>query len=151
MASYERDKLVVFYYLSASEICHDKRGGLWRECHNKRTTVYKLQFTDFVLTYTLLYISVGIFLFYLCMALYLYGDLAIYAAAVPKSLRDVIWWDLEYYLTTVKPVLIGHPWDKIKSGLTIQVIFLKSLKFSKTGQQKGYHTFRVTVWAGYTV
>ena len=82
------------------------------------------------------------------MTLYLYGDLAIYAAAVPKSLRDVIWWDLEYYLTTVKHVLIGYPWDKIKSGLTIQVIFLKSLKFSKTGQQKGYHTFRVTAWAG---
>ena len=29
-------------------------------------------------------------LFHLCMILYLYGDLAIYAAAVPKSLRDVV-------------------------------------------------------------
>jgi len=28
-------------------------------------------------------------LFYLCIAIYLYGDLAIYAAAVSKSLRDV--------------------------------------------------------------
>jgi len=28
-------------------------------------------------------------LFYLCIAVYLYGDLAIYAAAVSKSLRDV--------------------------------------------------------------
>ena len=28
-------------------------------------------------------------LFYLCIAIYLYGDLAIYAAAVAKSLRDV--------------------------------------------------------------
>ena len=56
VASYERDdKFVVFYYLSASEICHDKRGGLWQEGHDKRTrtTVYKLQLTDFVLTYTL--------------------------------------------------------------------------------------------------
>ncbi|XP_060071769.1 transmembrane protein 104-like [Ylistrum balloti] len=32
----------------------------------------------------------GLLAFYLCMALYLYGDLAIYAAAVPVSLRDVI-------------------------------------------------------------
>ena len=30
-------------------------------------------------------------LFYLCMMLYLYGDLAIYAVAVPKTLRDVAW------------------------------------------------------------
>ena len=28
-------------------------------------------------------------LFYLCITIYLYGDLAIYAAAVAKSLRDV--------------------------------------------------------------
>lgn len=33
----------------------------------------------------------GQFLFYLAMILYLYGDLAIYDAAVPKSLRDTIW------------------------------------------------------------
>lgn len=39
---------------------------------------------------TLFFNRVGIFLFYLCMVLYLYGDLAIYAAAVPKSLRNVI-------------------------------------------------------------
>ncbi|XP_033744818.1 transmembrane protein 104-like [Pecten maximus] len=32
----------------------------------------------------------GLLAFYLCMVLYLYGDLAIYAAAVPVSLRDVI-------------------------------------------------------------
>ncbi|XP_014675621.1 PREDICTED: transmembrane protein 104-like [Priapulus caudatus] len=31
----------------------------------------------------------GVNLFYICIAVYLYGDLAIYAAAVPKSLRDV--------------------------------------------------------------
>ncbi|XP_048761288.2 transmembrane protein 104-like isoform X2 [Ostrea edulis] len=34
--------------------------------------------------------KIGVILFYLCMVLYLYGDLAIYAVAVPKSLRDVI-------------------------------------------------------------
>jgi hypothetical protein len=32
---------------------------------------------------------IGRTLFYLCIAIYLYGDLAIYAAAVSKSLRDV--------------------------------------------------------------
>ena len=30
-------------------------------------------------------------IFYICLALYLYGDLAIYAAAIAKSLRDVTW------------------------------------------------------------
>nr|CAB3267025.1 transmembrane protein 104 [Phallusia mammillata] len=34
--------------------------------------------------------KVGRTLFYLCIAIYLYGDLAIYAAAVPKSLRDIV-------------------------------------------------------------
>ncbi|KAH9520094.1 hypothetical protein Btru_059950 [Bulinus truncatus] len=33
--------------------------------------------------------KVGLFLFHLCIIIYLYGDLAIYAAAVPKTLRDV--------------------------------------------------------------
>ena len=33
----------------------------------------------------------GINLFYICIIVYLYGDLAIYAAAVPKSLRDAAW------------------------------------------------------------
>ena len=41
-------------------------------------------------------ISVGMNLFYLCIGLYLYGDLAIYAAAVPKSMRDVAWYVLKY-------------------------------------------------------
>lgn len=33
----------------------------------------------------------GRILFFLCVAVYLYGDLSIYAAAVAKTLRDVIW------------------------------------------------------------
>uniref|UniRef100_A0A0B7AHL8 Amino acid transporter transmembrane domain-containing protein n=1 Tax=Arion vulgaris TaxID=1028688 RepID=A0A0B7AHL8_9EUPU len=33
---------------------------------------------------------VGMIFFHLCIIIYLYGDLAIYAAAVPKSLRDVV-------------------------------------------------------------
>jgi hypothetical protein len=28
---FERDNLIVFYYLNASEICPDKRGGVWWE------------------------------------------------------------------------------------------------------------------------
>ena len=38
-----------------------------------------------------LIISVGTYLFYVCIVIYLYGDLAIYATAVPKTLRDVAW------------------------------------------------------------
>lgn len=33
----------------------------------------------------------GRILFYICIAVYLYGDLSIYSAAVAKTLRDVIW------------------------------------------------------------
>lgn len=33
----------------------------------------------------------GRYLFFLCFAIYLYGDLSIYAAAVAKTMRDVIW------------------------------------------------------------
>ena len=36
-------------------------------------------------------LKVGRILFYIAMTLYLYGDLAIYDAAVPKSLRDTTW------------------------------------------------------------
>jgi hypothetical protein len=33
----------------------------------------------------------GQVLFYLCIIIYLFGDLAIYAAAVAKSMTDVVW------------------------------------------------------------
>lgn len=33
----------------------------------------------------------GVYVFYACLAIYLYGDLAIYVAAVSTSLRDVFW------------------------------------------------------------
>lgn len=36
--------------------------------------------------------AVGIYIFYVCIVIYLFGDLAIYATAVPKSLRDVVWY-----------------------------------------------------------
>lgn len=35
--------------------------------------------------------DVGRLLFYLCLAIYLYGDLSIYSAVVAKTLRDVMW------------------------------------------------------------
>lgn len=36
--------------------------------------------------------QIGVKLFYFCIAVYLYGDLAIYAASISKSLRDVTWY-----------------------------------------------------------
>lgn len=36
--------------------------------------------------------DIGVVLFFFCFAIYLYGDLSIYAAAVSKTLRDVIWY-----------------------------------------------------------
>lgn len=35
--------------------------------------------------------DVGRMLFYLCLAIYLYGDLSIYSAVVAKTVRDVLW------------------------------------------------------------
>ncbi|XP_034034929.1 transmembrane protein 104-like [Thalassophryne amazonica] len=35
--------------------------------------------------------KVGVNMFYICIIVYLYGDLAIYAAAVPISLMEVAW------------------------------------------------------------
>lgn len=32
-------------------------------------------------------------LYYLCIIVYLYGDLAIYAAAIPKALASVVWYE----------------------------------------------------------
>ena len=39
----------------------------------------------------LYYNKIGRFLFYFCIAVYLYGDLSIYSCAVAKSMKDVIW------------------------------------------------------------
>lgn len=44
-----------------------------------------------VIQFDVIFFPVGLYVFYLCVIIYLYGDLAIYAAAVPKSLRDVAW------------------------------------------------------------
>lgn len=37
-------------------------------------------------------------MFYICIIVYLYGDLAIYAAAVPMSLMEVAWWGSANFL-----------------------------------------------------
>ena len=34
---------------------------------------------------------VGLVVFYICKCLYLYGDLAIYAIGVPKSVATAVW------------------------------------------------------------
>lgn len=44
----------------------------------------------------LFFSDIGRILFYLCIAIYLYGDLSIYSAAVAKTLRDVIWSVLQF-------------------------------------------------------
>lgn len=38
-------------------------------------------------------LAVGIVLYYLCVCVYLYGDLAIYAVTIPKSMQTVLWLD----------------------------------------------------------
>jgi len=40
---------------------------------------------------TLFFNEFGRIMFYLCLIVYLYGDLSIYSAAVARSLRDVVW------------------------------------------------------------
>jgi len=47
----------------------------------------------------------GLILFYVCLIIYLYGDLAIYAAAVPKNARDMFCYDHD----TAKPDLCWIP------------------------------------------
>lgn len=42
-------------------------------------------------TVKLFAVAVGIVLYYLCIVVYLYGDLAIYATAIPKALTSVVW------------------------------------------------------------
>ena len=48
----------------------------------------------FLMCWNLYYISLsiaGLIAYYVVIALYLYGDLAIYCAAVPKSITQVVW------------------------------------------------------------
>ena len=50
--------------------------------------------------YVVLFLA-GIMLFYIVIAVYLYGDLAIYAAAVPKSLTRVTWLVLFLFVSSI--------------------------------------------------
>lgn len=45
-------------------------------------------------------VAVGQVIFYICIVVYLYGDLAIYAVAVPETLRDVAWYVVLHYVET---------------------------------------------------
>lgn len=64
-------------------IVHEMFGGLMRIklCLSPTPPDFRLCFC----------LSVGVNMFYICIIIYLYGDLAIYAAAVPISLMEVAW------------------------------------------------------------
>ena len=56
-------------------------------------------------------VVVGIVWFYFCIIIYLYGDLAIYAVAMPESLRDVVWYVfLLNYNLHILLLTIAHCW-----------------------------------------
>ena len=52
---------------------------------------YVIRFDLAKSTLTLYSILAGVLIFYFCISLYLFGDLAIYGTAVPKTIRNVIW------------------------------------------------------------
>ncbi|XP_068581707.1 transmembrane protein 104 [Cebidichthys violaceus] len=54
-----------------------------------KTSEYKLCITPVFLLFYICCLSVGVNMFYICIIVYLYGDMAIYAAAVPISLMEV--------------------------------------------------------------
>lgn len=59
---------------------------------SQRTRYYELETKiELVDMARIFFNDTGRVLFFLCVAVYLYGDLSIYAAAVAKTLRDVIW------------------------------------------------------------
>ena len=58
--------------------------------HPSKYSLYKSSFLLSPL-YCLVCASVGIIVYYIVICLYLYGDLAIYAVAIPKSMVVVVW------------------------------------------------------------
>ena len=48
--------------------------------------------------------AVGIVIYYIVICLYLYGDLAIYLVAIPKSIVTVVW-----YVPTNSSTRVLHP------------------------------------------
>lgn len=64
---------------------------------SQRTRYYEIETKiELVDMARLFFNDIGMALFFLCFAIYLYGDMSIYAAAVAKTLRDVIWYVLEF-------------------------------------------------------
>jgi len=66
-------------------------------------------------------ILVGFNLFYICIIVYLYGDLAIYAAAVPKSLRDVTWSVYIIYIYIFGPNMTLSPIMTLSPNMTFSL------------------------------
>lgn len=59
---------------------------------SQRTRYYQIETkVELVDMARLFFNDIGRVLFFLCFAIYLYGDLSIYSAAISKTLRDVIW------------------------------------------------------------
>jgi len=76
--------------------------------------------------------KIGLIFFYLCIIIYLYGDLAIYAAAVPKNLRDLL---CPYHAISI-PSQIQSPnadlcWSPNTNSSTILNMFLSESKNSR--------------------
>ena len=55
------------------------------------STSYDFNMFFNVLEFILYFSIAGLIAYYVVIALYLYGDLAIYCAAVPKSITQVVW------------------------------------------------------------
>lgn len=59
---------------------------------SQRTRYYEIETkVELVDMARIFFNDAGRVLFFLCFAIYLYGDLSIYAAAVSRTMRDVIW------------------------------------------------------------
>lgn len=57
----------------------------------------------------LFFSKTGRYLFYLCLTIYLYGDLSIYSAAVSKSLRDIICGENNTFLNMTNDEINAQP------------------------------------------
>uniref|UniRef100_A0A8C4RC91 Uncharacterized protein n=1 Tax=Eptatretus burgeri TaxID=7764 RepID=A0A8C4RC91_EPTBU len=70
--------------------------------------------------------KVGVHLFYICIVVYLYGDLAIYAAAVPRSLAFVACGKLSCNNISTTFQDSDFCWDRVTRGQAYR-IFLKTI------------------------
>ncbi|ELT99979.1 hypothetical protein CAPTEDRAFT_181484 [Capitella teleta] len=73
-----------------SEVNDDERSPLLAASDMKKTSIFEIRKRiEMGFMASMFFHKVGLNLFYLAITIYLYGDLAIYMAAVPKSLRNV--------------------------------------------------------------